>query len=173
MTEDHILWEPLSKKVLSSVRYYPSLKNNTILHCRSTMLFSRSVVSDCLWPHGLQHTWLPLSLTITQSLLKLMSIESVMPSKHLVLCWPLLLLPSLPALGSFPMCRLFTSGGHIIGASASVFLTNIQGWFFFFRTDWFDLLAVQETLVPGSLVPLPFLNEAWTSGSSQFIHCET
>ena len=57
--------------------------------------------------------------------------ESVMPSSHLILCHPLLLLPSIfPASGSFPMSQFFTSGGQIIGvsASASVLPMNIQGW---------------------------------------------
>ena len=74
-----------------------------------------------------------VSLTITnsQSLLKLMSIQSVMPSNHLILCHPLLLLPSFPASGSFPMTRFFASDGQRIGASAlaSVLPMNIQGWF--------------------------------------------
>ena len=54
---------------------------------------------------------------------------------------------SFPASGSFPMTWLFASGGQSIGASASaaVLPMNIQGWFSF-RTDWFDLLAVQGTL---------------------------
>ena len=146
MTEDHILWEPLSKKVLSSVRYYPSLKNNTILHCRSTMLFSRSVVSDCLWPHGLQHTWLPLSLTITQSLLKLMSIESVMPSKHLILFYSFLLLPSI-----FPSIRVFSSESALCIRwpkywSFSISPSSEYSELISFRIDWFDLLAIQGTL---------------------------
>ena len=74
----------------------------------------------------------PLSFTISWSLLKLMSIESVIPSNHLILCHPLLLLPSIfPRSGSFPMSQLFASGGQSIGASASawVLLMNIQGWF--------------------------------------------
>ena len=83
-----------------------------------------------------------LPFTISQSLLKLMSIESVMPSNHLILCHPCLLQPSM-----FPRIRIFsnksvlTSGGQSIGAlaSASVLPMNIQGWFFF-RIDWFDLL---------------------------------
>jgi len=59
------------------------------------LFFSHSFVSDCLQPHGLQHTRLPCpSFTISQSLLKLMSIESVMPSNHLILCHALLLLSS-------------------------------------------------------------------------------
>ena len=69
--------------------------------------------------------------TISQSLLKLMSIESMMPSNHLILCYPLLLLPqSFPASGYFPMSRRFISGDQIIGASvtASVLPMNIQDW---------------------------------------------
>ena len=61
-----------------------------------------------------------LSITNSQSLLKLMSVESVMPSKHLILCHPLLLLPSIfPASGAFPRSQFFASGGQSIGASAS------------------------------------------------------
>ena len=70
-----------------------------------------------------------LSLTVSQSLLKLMSTESVMPSNHLILCHPLLLLPSIFwASGSFPVNRLFTSLGQSLGASASasVLPMNIQ-----------------------------------------------
>ena len=67
-----------------------------------------------------------------QSLLKFMSVESVRPSSHLILCFFLLLLPSLfPASGSFTISQLFTSGGQSIGASASTsrLQMNIQGWF--------------------------------------------
>ena len=61
-----------------------------------------------------------LSITNSRSLLKLMPIESVMPSSHLILCRPLLLLPqSLPASGSFPMSQLFAWGGQSTGVSAS------------------------------------------------------
>ena len=73
-----------------------------------------------------------LSLTISCSLLKLMSIESVMPSNHLILCRPLLLLPSIfPRLGSFPMSRLFASDGQSIGVSALTLIlpVSIQIWF--------------------------------------------
>ena len=56
-----------------------------------------------------------LSFTISQSLLKLMSIESVMPSYYLILCHPFSCLQSFPASGSFPMSWLFTSGGQTIG----------------------------------------------------------
>ena len=69
------------------------------------------------------------SITNSQSLLKLMSIESVMPSNHLI---PFSFrLQSFPASGSFQMSQFFTSGGQSIGASASasVLPMNIQGWF--------------------------------------------
>ena len=67
-----------------------------------------------------------LSFSIPQSLFKLMSIESVMLSNHLILCRP-----HLPVSRSFPTSQLFASGGQSIGASlsASVFPMNIQGWF--------------------------------------------
>ena len=72
-----------------------------------------------------------LSFTISWSLLKLMSIKSVMLFNHLILCYPLLLPPSISASGSFPLNRLFTLGGQSIGASASpaVLLMNIQDRF--------------------------------------------
>ena len=86
-----------------------------------------------------------LSFTVSRSLLKPMSFESVMLSNHLILCCPLLLPSIFLASGSFPVSGLFTSGGHSIGASASssVLPVNNQGWFSF---DWFDLLAIQGTL---------------------------
>ena len=88
-----------------------------------------------------------LSITNSQSLLKIMSIESVMPSNHLILCHSLLSYPeSFPALGSFPMSQLFTSGGQSIGASASVLSVNEPSGLISFRIEWFDLLAVQGTL---------------------------
>ena len=73
-----------------------------------------------------------LSIINSKSLLKLMSIESVMPSNHLILCCSLLLLPSIfPSVRVFPMSPFFTSGGQSIGASASssVLPMNIQDWF--------------------------------------------
>ena len=85
-----------------------------------------------------------LSFTISQNLLKLMSIELVMPSSHLILCHPLLIcLQS----GSFLMCPLVASGGQSIGASVSAnSFTSEYSVLIFFRVDWFDLLAVQGAL---------------------------
>ena len=80
----------------------------------------RGRVSNSLRPHEPQHARPPLSITNSRSLLKLMSIKLVMPSNHLILCCPLLLLPqSFPASGSFPMSQLFALGGQSIGISAS------------------------------------------------------
>ena len=73
-----------------------------------------------------------LSFSFSRSLLKLMSIESVMPSNRLILLHPLSsCLQSFPASGSFPMSQLIASGGQSIGASAStpVLPMNIQDWF--------------------------------------------
>ena len=79
-----------------------------------------------------------LSITNFQSLLKLMSIESVMLSSHLILCHPLFFSPSnLPASVSFPMSQSFASGCQSIGVSAStsVLPMNIQDWFPLELTD--------------------------------------
>ena len=70
-----------------------------------------------------------LSLTSSRSLLKLMPIQSVMPSSHLILCRPLLLPPqSHPASGSFPMSQLFTWGGQSTGVSASASVLPVIHW---------------------------------------------
>ena len=74
----------------------------------------------------------PLSITKSQTLLKLMSIELVIPSDQLILCHPLLLLASIfLSIKIFPMSQFFTSGGQSIGASASasVLPLNIKDWF--------------------------------------------
>ena len=89
-----------------------------------------------------------LSITNSWSLLKLMSIESVMPSNHLTLCHPLLLLPSI-----FPSIRVFSSESvlHIRwpnywSFSFSISPSNKYSGLISFRIDWLDLLAVQRTL---------------------------
>ena len=89
-----------------------------------------------------------LSITNLQSLLKLISIESVMPSNHLILCCPLLLLPSI-----FPSIRVFSNelALHIMwpkywNFSFSISLSNEFSGLISFRMDWLDLLAVQGTL---------------------------
>ena len=101
-------------------------------------------MSNSLQPHGRQHARLPF--TISRSLLKLMSIESVMPSDHLILCHPRLLLPSI-----FPSIRIFSNEPslHIRWPkywSLASFPSNEYSGLISFRIDWFDLLDVQGTL---------------------------
>ena len=108
---------------------------------------------DSLWPQGLQPARLPLSFAISWSLLKLMSIKSVMPSNHLILCHPLLLLTSVfPASGSFLKSQLFISGGQSIGASASILPMNIQGWlnesYFFKKGHFYCRMTLSSFLNP-------------------------
>ena len=90
----------------------------------------------------------PLSFTISLSLLRLTSIESVMPSNHLSLCCPLLLLPSV-----FPSIRVFSKESAFCirlpkywSFSFSISPSNEYSGLLSFRIDWFDLLAVQGTL---------------------------
>ena len=89
-----------------------------------------------------------LSFTISQSLLKLMSIELVMPSNHLILCHPLLLLPSI-----FPSIRVFSNESvlHIRwlkywSFSFSLSPSSEYSGLISLKIDWFDLLAVQGAL---------------------------
>ena len=121
---------------------------------------------NCVWKmflsqsiQSLSYVWLfvtpwttacqaSLSITHSQSLLKLISIESVTPSKHLILCHPLLLLPSI-----FPSIRVFSneSALHIRwpkywSLSFSISPSNVYSGLISFRMDWLDLLAVQGTL---------------------------
>ena len=108
--------------------------------------FSRSVLSDSLQPHesALQTS---LSITNSRSLLRLISIESVMPSSHLILCQPLLLLPPIP-----PSIRVFSNESTLCmrwpkhwSFSFSISPSNEHPGMTF-RMDWLDLLAVQGTL---------------------------
>ena len=104
------------------------------------------ITQSCLtlWETRMAARQASLSITNSWSLLKLMSIDSVMPSNHLILCHPLLLLPSIfPASGSYQMSQFFTSGGRSIGisASTSVLLRNIQDWFPVGGTSWISLLS--------------------------------
>ena len=115
----------------------------TSMDCNMKLWFSFSVVSNSA-------TQASLSFTISQSLFKLISIESVMPSNHLILCFPLLLLPSI-----FPSIRGFSSelALHIwwpkywsFSFSFSISPSNIYSRLISFRIDWFEFLVVQGTL---------------------------
>ena len=118
------------------------------MHIRlSSVQFSRSVISDSAtpWTAACQAS---LSITNARSLLKLMPIESVMPSNHLVLCRPLLLPPSI-----FPSIRVFSNESVLRvrwpkcwSFSFSISPSNEYSGLISFRMDWLDLLAVQGTL---------------------------
>ena len=106
---------------------------------------------SCVWLFATPWTALcqaSLVIITSWSLLKLMSIASVMPSNHLILCRPLLLLPSI-----FPSIRVFSNESVLpigwpkyLSFSFSISPSNEHPGLISFRIDWLDLLAVQETL---------------------------
>ena len=113
----------------------------------SSVPFSHSVVSDSLRPHEPQHARPPCS-SPTPSLPKLMSIYSVMSSNHLILCCPLLLLPSI-----FPSIRVFSNESALRirwpkygNLSFNISPSNEHPGLISIRMDWLALLAVQGTL---------------------------
>ena len=122
-----------------------SRKSNLVHTFSSIQLLSRVQLFVTPWTAAHQAS---LSITNSRSLLKLMSIESVTPSNHLILCRPLLLLPSI-----FPSVRVFSneSALHIRwpkywSLSFSISSSNEHPGLISFRMDWLDLLAVQGTL---------------------------
>ena len=109
--------------------------------------FSHSAVSDSATPWTAGHQAC-LSIANPRSLLKFLSITSVMPSNHLILCCPLLLLPSI-----FPNIRVFSNQSTLRmrwpnywSFSFSISPSNEHPGLISFRMDWLDLLAVQGTL---------------------------
>ena len=150
INSEKLLGERMS--FLSMDIYVSYRKYNKMAICWTTRFLFSSVQS-------LSHVWLfvtpwttayqaSLSITNSWSLLKLMSIESVMPSNHLILCRPLLLLPSI-----FPSIRVFSneSALHIRwpkywSFSFSISPFNEHPGLISFRMDWLDLLTVQGTI---------------------------
>ena len=129
------------------MQYSDSWFVKAILHVSvsSVQLLSRVQLSATPWTAACQAS---LSITNSWSLLKVMSIESVMPSNHLILCHPLLLLPSV-----FPSIRVFSNEAvlPIRWPKYWSFNFNISPSHEYlglisFRIDWFDLLAAQETI---------------------------
>ena len=108
-----------------------------------SLSYVRLFATPCIAAHQAS-----LSITNSQSLLKLMSIESVMPSSHLILCRPLLLLPTIP-----PSIRVFSNESTLRirwpkywSFSFSISVSNEHPGLISFRMDCLDLLAVQGTL---------------------------
>ena len=117
---------------------HPRNFKTNILH--GSVQFSSSVVSDSLQPRKLQQA--SLCITNSQSSLRLMSIESVMPSSHLILCRPFSSCPqSLPSSESSPMSQHFPWGGQSTGVSAlaSFLPKKSQGWSPSEWTGWISL----------------------------------
>jgi len=117
-----------------------------------------------------------LSITNSQSLLKLMSIESVIPSSHLILCRPLFLLPPIP-----PSIRVFSNESTLCmrwpkywSFSISISPSNEHPGLISSRMDWLDLLAVQETLSGvfsnTTVQKHPFFSTQLSSQSNSHIH---
>ena len=135
-----------------------TINSNPIALDKSNLLFrfqqfSCLVVSNSLQSHELQHTRPPYPSPMPRAcsnscLSKSVSIESVMPSSHLILCHPLLLLPSI-----FPSIKVFSNELVLFirwpkywSFSFSISPSNEYSGLFSFRIDWFDLLAVPATL---------------------------
>ena len=118
---------------------FKKLLNHLAVQFSSVQSLSHVQLFVTPWTAGCQAS---LAITNSWNLPKLMSIELVMPSSYLILCCPLLLLPSIfPSIRVFPMSQLFASGGQNIGVSAStsVFPVNIQDWSPLGWTGWISL----------------------------------
>ena len=144
-----MLWEIPRKTGLQICKDYQGdiFYESKFLHLLipSSVQFSHSVMSDSLWLHVLQHARLPcpsLSPRVCSNS------GQKMPSNHLILCHPLLILPSI-----FPSLRIFSdesalhSGWPKYRASASVLPVNIQGWFPLGWTGWISLLEEELSSV--------------------------
>ena len=149
----YVLLSPLSGTPITwilGILVWPH--NFLILYCCFFLIFffsqfSCSVMSDSLRPHGLQHPRLPCTLPTPRTCSD-SSIQSVMPSNHLNLCYPLCLLPSI-----FPRIRVFSKESALRirrpkywSFSFNVSPSNEYSGWISFRTDWLDLLALQGTL---------------------------
>jgi len=121
--------------LLCMVNWRMREKNVYVFFFSSVQLLSHVRLFATPWTAAHQAS---LSITNSRSLPKLMSIELVMPSNHLILCHPLLLPSIVPASGSFLMSQFFASGGQSIGvsASASVLPMNTQDWSPLGWTGW-------------------------------------
>ena len=115
-----------------------------VLSCKpfSSVQFSRSVVSDSFWPLGLRHTRLPLSINNSWSLLKLMSIESVMSSDHIILCRPLFLLPFI-----FPSIRVFSKEPVIHIRWPKYWSFSLNVWLIMKQVDFYVCFYIKSVAI--------------------------
>ena len=135
----------LVDSVDNNCKWFCDITHNWSVQFSSVQLLSRVQLFATPWIAALQSS---LSITNSRSLLKLMSIESVMPSNHLILCHPLLLPPSI-----FPSIRVFTNESVLCirwpkywSFSFNISPSSKHWGLISFRMDWLDLLAVQGTL---------------------------
>ena len=135
----------LGKEYIKAVYCQPAYL--TYMQSQSSLLQLLSCIQCFATPWTEAHQ-ASLSITNSQSLFKLMSIESMMPSNHLILCHPLLLSPSI-----FPSIRVFSNDSALLirwpkywSFSFSISPSNEHPGLVSFRMDWLDLLAVQGTL---------------------------
>ena len=136
------------------IKYLEEWLSHKWLSVRSVQSLSRVWLFATPWIAARQAS---LSITNSQGLLKLMSIELVMPSSHLILCRPFSSCPqSLPASESFTMSHLFTWGNQSIGvsASASVLPMNTQDWSPLGWTGWTSLQSKGPTRVFSNTIDL-------------------
>ena len=132
---------PSPQALAITILFFVSMNLTTF----SSVQFNRLVVSDSFRPHGLQHSRLPCPSPVSQSLLRFMSIESVMPSNHLIFCHNLFHLPSI-----CPSIRVFSNEAALLirwpkycSFSFSTSSSSEYSGLISIRIDWFDLLAGQ------------------------------
>ena len=137
-------------------------------------LFSSVQLLSCVWlfatPWNVARQ-ASLSITNSQNLLKLMSIESVMPSNYLILCHPLLLPSIFPSIRSFLMSALCIRWPNYWSFGFRISPSSEYSWLISFRIVWFDLLAVQGTL-KSLLQPTPHFRSI-NSSSLGFLYGPT
>ena len=143
-SESSIWFSRLECKLLETEILSLLLPTHRTVSDTRSLLLSRSVMSDSLWPHGLQHTRLPCPSLFPGVCSDSCLLRSLMPSNHLILCCPLLLL------SIFPSIRVFSSELtlHIRWSKHWSFRFSISqsseySGLISFRIDWFDVLAVQ------------------------------
>ena len=143
-----------------------------VIQFSSVQSLSRVLLFATLWSTACQAS---LSITSSRSSSKPISIELVMPSNYLILCCPLLLLPSIfPSIGSFQMNQLFASGGQSIGVSAStsVLPINTQDWSHLGWTGWISLQSKRLSRVFSNTTVQkhPFFGAQLSLQSNSHIH---
>ena len=151
---------------------YGRNQHNSVNQFSSVQLLSRVRLFSTPWISARQGS---LSITNSQGSLKLMSINSVMPSSHFILCHPLLLLPPIP-----PSIRVFSNESTLhmrwpkfgVSASTSVFPMNIQDWSLLGWTGWISLQSkgLSRVFSNTTVQKHQFFSSQLSSQSNSYIH---